>query len=108
MRKVNAPAEHERTPSDDVVESAFLALSKGLRRHAATAEGAVEPNSVHSMLAALLYDAERDVRMGGNHHTIDCRRNSGQVRVGLHAFNLRSIWIDREDLISTVFQPAVK
>jgi hypothetical protein len=59
------------------------------------------------MLAALLHDTERNVGMRSYHYAIDCNGDSGQVRVGFHAFHLRRVWVDREDLISAILQPVV-
>jgi hypothetical protein len=104
VSKVDWIAEHERTTSDDAVDAACLALANGLLRHTTVAEGTVEPNLAYAMLAALLYDVDRDSRMSRDYDAINWNRDRGQVRITAYAFHFRALWIDRKDLISAILQ----
>lgn len=71
MRSVDRFAVHERTPSDNAVDSPGLTLPNRLLRNAALAEGTVEPDTTDVTLEALPHQFDRDLGMRGNDEPVD-------------------------------------
>jgi hypothetical protein len=106
MPSVDGLAVHERTTSDNAVDSPGLTLPNRLLRDAALAEGTVEPDTIDATVQALPHQFDRDLGMRGDDDPIDGAWNGSQVGETAHALDLRSRGIDGKSLVTGIAELA--